>query len=141
MLDYMAIFEQGGVLLFEKLFISTSSKTQIYELVNKFVEKVFIEQKEATTKVFKMDKKIIEFVVDKKLKIVYLIIFPEISSQTNFSSFLEEFQTVFEKKYLRNLLKNGKQPFEIWFYREQVAEDLNMILQNTDFTNQEKQVK
>lgn len=91
MLDYLAIFELGGVFLFEKIFISELEKPKIYELVNKFIEKVFIEQKEATTKTFIIEKKIFEFVLDKKQKIVYLIVFPEIASQTNFSNFLEQF--------------------------------------------------
>ena len=134
----MAIFELGGVLLFENFFISSQEKQKIYELVNKFVEKVFIEQKEATTKTFAIDKKIIEFVFDKKLKIVYLIVFPEISSQTNFSSFLEEFKDLFERKYLKNIMKNDKELFEVWFHRELVSQDLNLILQNIDFSNQEK---
>lgn len=61
MLDYVAIFDLGGVMLFEKNFLGSSQKSQIKSLVNKFIEKVFIEQKEGTLTQIRIDKKVFYF--------------------------------------------------------------------------------
>lgn len=50
-----------------------------------------------------IDKKIIEF--QNKKELIYLVIYPEMASETNFDGFFEHFIEIFEKKYLRNLEK------------------------------------
>lgn len=89
-------------------------------------------------KKWRVDKKVVEFIIEKPRKLVYLIIYPEMASETNFENFIQSFIEVFEKKYLRNLAKNEQEIHTIWQYKEKVAEDLNMILSDTDFSGTDK---
>ena len=58
-----------------------------------------------------IDKKIIEFKFDKLKQLIYLIIYPVLASETNFTDFISSFIEIFEKKYLRILKSKNEKYF------------------------------
>ena len=134
MLDYIVIIESGGLILFEKSFLPSNEKKKMFLKVSKFIKQVFLSQKEQSSKKIKINEFIFEYNFNKENKILTVIVYLEKFGNDSFSSFLEIFVDLYQKKYLRKLKKQNKELIDLLQDRENVGKDFNFLLGNTDFT-------
>ncbi len=134
MLDYVAIFQSGGLILFEKAFLSGSEALKIRSLVSEFIREVFLSQKIQKEKKIILKKSVFEYKLNKKLGVVTLIVYPQIFANSSFSGFLAYFAEIFEKRYIKGLSGVKKDLFEILKFQKKILEDFLVLLKTTEFT-------
>lgn len=141
MLDYVVVFHSGGLILFEKFFAGNKQKEKIQGLVQKFLNEVFLAEKEKDAKQIKMDKKIFQYVYDKSKQIITLLVYSEMVSDLSFDQFLQNFDEIYKAKYLKQMKKNNLSLVDLSLKREEVNENLNVLLKITKFENKDQQPK
>lgn len=135
MLDYIVIIESGGLILFEKSFLPSNEKQKMFLKVSQFIKQVFLSQKEQSSKKIKINEFIFEYNFNKENKILTVIVYLEKFGNDSFSSFLEIFVDMYQKKFLRKIKKQNKELVDLLQERENVGKDFNFLLGNTDFSN------
>ena len=134
MLDYILILESGGLILFEKSFLPTNEKNKMFLKVSKFIKQVFLSQKEENSKKIKINEFIFEYHFNKDTKLLTVIVYLEKFGNDSFSSFLEIFVDLYQKKYVKKIKKNNSEIFDLLSEKENVMKDFNYLLSNTDFS-------
>jgi signal recognition particle receptor subunit alpha len=137
MLDFIAVIHAGGLVLYQQYCVPSSEKTKIMKELKKFIEDVFLSQKEETKK--KIGNHIFEYKFDRDTNLLYLIVYLEQFSNPKNSDILDLFSQLYnDKYYTRGKGDKRVNLVSLLEHKEELNDDFKTILDTIDFTETTK---
>lgn len=132
MLDFITVVHAGGLILYQKYCVPVSERSKILKELNKFIEDVFLSQKEETKK--KIGNHIFEYKFDRNTNLLYLIVYLEQFANPKNTEILTSFRKLYNVKYYKKAIVDKRvNLINLLDHDEELNNDFNTILDTIDF--------
>lgn len=137
MLDFISVIHAGGLILYQQYCVPTSERVKIMKELKKFIEDVFLSQKEESKK--KIGNHIFEYKFDRSTKLLYLIVYLEQFANPKNSDILDLFSKLYyDKYYARGRGEKRVNLVSLLEFKEELNDDFKTLLDTIDFSETAK---